>query len=805
EQGYTWSQLVDKHLYQGTTNEERKNGEEAISYLITMRDILDKALYKEAIEALFQNSANYTCRPEPKKRGPKNDLRGKQLEYYVFKIYDAVLMKDILEIDIVAPGSRDLTSDIDTTVCVHLLPAWNNKHQTELTWPAIFVNAGFNRNLQEYNISSLLQAFIVYHFNYLNIKLFGMTSSSNRDSNVYSKDDSDRAAYLKMYTDSKDKTAYLIDAEHLSLLTDKDKNKRGQKYTDVLAKAHYETTFADFKQRKERYELAASLYSLREYYDQDDASWNSFVGGFEYHQLNAPNDGKLFDNIVIPAADRTETWYKQSQEWANNLLTETETIQAQLFETEDEVCQDERGQSEEVLGFTLQPDTFRNEYRQACNIQKGQTLTDNQQEDERIYAHHYLYALMLTRTAMIERELDILQGDEATAGSLLHAKAEVMKAYEAAKETKDKWEDDKKELEKKRKKEEDYRKQAQPDNKKFRRLQQNTKHLEQDCNEAYEEASNALKVYLAAIKAYDNLLHHYSLAVNQLQLARIKSNFYAHEAYINFSALYHTVHWQQAGGELSIMRRHVNLCSVLQQIGFRLLHAKQYQAAAKDMQGYAKALKWGEMLYRVAKYEQRAADSFYGLEKWSEDKVINIDVLDKTSILYRLKPETGINADTFLEEQKAKVFYRLLNRGVRLVKEVKKDEGVLPQDKPKKALKIVLNDYLTSRKKTEYTSDDVIKMAFENNDSTWKNGDGKPLQEFLRWLEHVDIQMFKEAIYQMVFMTFEQKLEVKSRAAQSSDTPSSNVRLWGHLFNNIVPINIIQKVQTESITEQKTP
>ena len=139
EQGKTWEKLLQTHVFDSElTQEQRVEGEAVMNALIERRDRLDYQTYKEAIKALFPK-ADYHI--DARLDGtPQENAWGFKLKYFWFDVY--VGEKSLpsmtnsetpcVRIKVAAPGSRELTSDIDATVSVHCL---DHELLKEVKWP----------------------------------------------------------------------------------------------------------------------------------------------------------------------------------------------------------------------------------------------------------------------------------------------------------------------------------------------------------------------------------------------------------------------------------------------------------------------------------------------------------------------------------------------------------------------------------------------------------------------------------------------------------------------------------------------
>ena len=281
-------------------------------------------------------------------------------------------------------------------------------------------------------------------------------------------------------------------------------------------------------------------------------------------------------------------------------------------------------------------------------------------------------------------------------------------------------------------------------------------------NKGIEEKKTTLAELREAVptlcQAHDYLEKVKSLATawNQLQEAQIRANLFANEAYINYSALYHTVHWQQSGDtDLRIDRRQVVMGSLLQQIGFRLLHAKAFRQVG---------LSEGAILYRVAKYEQRMADMFYGdSTHWFGDRLFKPSP-EEDVILRRLKSQ--VKADRFNDH-----LFPLLNRGTRLIRAVKKNIEIAPADKARKAYLLAFRDYLHRIRNIR----DADTMQEEDIEALLSVHEIR----FKTWLAELDNNVLLDTAQKIILETVSAKLA----AAEPTSANTNSVNIWGHEFH----------------------
>ncbi|MFN7098271.1 MAG: hypothetical protein ACK4PR_12055, partial [Gammaproteobacteria bacterium] len=263
-------------------------------------------------------------------------------------------------------------------------------------------------------------------------------------------------------------------------------------------------------------------------------------------------------------------------------------------------------------------------------------------------------------------------------------------------------------------------------------------------------------------RGYCDCLRELSQALLAQQKAIIISCLFAHEAYINYGAVYHTVEWQQsANTDLRIDRRLIVLGSLLQQIGFRLLHAKHYAEQGAPI---------NEVSYRVSKYEQRIADMIWGPQlRWFDD-----EFFDKTrtqNVLSRLKPLYPINPNVFNEK-----LYILLNRGIKLVK-IKKDNNIQVYEKGEKAFFECLKHYLTEEEGMPIHSmndQDILALC-----TAERKG------RLMYRLTRLDSKQLTNVVQKIILLVLEVKLDVATDKWSKTKHTPNNILLWGQPFKAI--------------------
>lgn len=280
DNGYSWRRVLQESLFnpaaaQGPVWPQRS----ALEILIQKRDKLDERLFKEAVCKLFpERDANryivhsVIVRREEKLHPVNPDI---SLVYYTCCVYrgqvsetdSEKVLKETphIEITIKAPGSRDLTSDIDTTISVQLVkPTHVNFDQ--VAWPIFCQDAVRDGKA---DIEFLIQCAVIHYFNEANRFHFQMTAGEHRDSNVYADGFMNSRGYPKH--------------RDIPLLP-------GAIQEDVLKRM-----VTQCRQQQQQLELAASLVSLREYFSKTGKVWNTFKLKITTPWNNRHRDPELAD------------------------------------------------------------------------------------------------------------------------------------------------------------------------------------------------------------------------------------------------------------------------------------------------------------------------------------------------------------------------------------------------------------------------------------------------------------------------------------------------------------------------------
>jgi len=248
--GLEWGQIVDQFVRHPSV--EKKTGADpkiAMEQLIAYRDGLDFDLYTETVRDLF--ASNYFeikvvedgTLKYGKEGHPEFDKKWYRIEIYNVLNDSSGRSHDpnssCCQITIKAPGSRNLTSDIDTSISVEGI-----KHLKLAHLPG-----SLTRNGIDYN--GALKIEVIKGFNEKSQARHKMTSSLNRDSNAYI--DGFMADYAK-FNDNLDEHQIAVNGKAVISNT--------------------KEFYAEHKKIKHQYELAASLISLR--FALGDSGWKQF-------------------------------------------------------------------------------------------------------------------------------------------------------------------------------------------------------------------------------------------------------------------------------------------------------------------------------------------------------------------------------------------------------------------------------------------------------------------------------------------------------------------------------------------------
>ncbi len=593
QENYTWRDILNSHVFDHTIpSNEREGSEFIVQKLKRARDGADRTLYMKAIQRVFgddkltDDRKCFSYQERENKSAPKNDLTGFKLEYYDVEIWDKRKKgSPILTVSVVAPGSRDLTSDID--ISLKIVCHSEEGVRGKINWP---YELGETEQTKDADLEMLILAAIIFNFNKINCEDIGFTSAESRDTNIYIDGFMHDLAFIK-YPDF--------------IYVDGGNKKSGIEAIGKNKHKYYE----EYKNERQILELAASLVSLRQYYAENK-------DGFQ----------KIFSDHVATSINPLGLNQANFEEIMKKVATEVENLY-QYQQTQILAYKNAANLKKDYLNYCSQA-------MQKVITEQSILIKSDRGNDFDIYVNNILYSSHLLEVAKI-RKL-IKDSDFKKTESHLVDLNKLLIDF-------------------------DTRLNAARLNLTLPDMQGARSAIEEQLKKLeIEKADFYSKKFIPALEKFYVESKELSRLLGLQQRALIKAHLFAVEAYINYSAPYHTVLWQQSGKDnLHIDRRRVVLCSVLQQIGFRLLHAKHYRSLGMNE---------GEILYRVAKYGQRVADVLFGdKKKWFGD--IEFTINDNSPILIRFKPmhEHALKAKIFSSK-----FYNLINLHTALVRDIKK-------------------------------------------------------------------------------------------------------------------------------------
>jgi len=259
--------------------------------LVEYRDILDYAIYRRAVETIFPLT-HYEITTELKEHIEATQEGCYQFlsTGYTFMVYHRADIsspsRPCCEIKIEAPGSRTLTSDIDTSIYV------NGADTLDLT----YADSHVKDKGPDYN--GRVRNQVIAHFYHLSEELHHMTSSESRDSNAYMD---------KVTEDEKEHPKFNFTESTNPSIHSKPFLQDNQFYANHKLIKHYQ-------------EQAASLVSLRQALTLEE--WKIFKQD-AIAQLQ-----KTFTFIYHSIADKShlENCFKAAQTDIINIFTLVETL-----------------------------------------------------------------------------------------------------------------------------------------------------------------------------------------------------------------------------------------------------------------------------------------------------------------------------------------------------------------------------------------------------------------------------------------------------------------------------------------------
>lgn len=557
QSGNNWKSIQDKLVM--TKYEDEKlsiNAKNDMAALVRYRDLLDFEIYRQAAEKLFP-CEHYNLEPRTNGQVEKKDGEYHyKSEWHEFVITSRSLAASpwgqcVIRID--APGSRKLTSDIDTSIYTKFV----HQENFDFTHVADRVKKGIDK-------ASRITNGIIDGFYLISEEIHNVTSSQSRNSNAYV-------------------DTLVADAGDYSKFTSNEENNPKIGEISLFTNEEYIELFKEYKSNKTILERAASLFSLKNSFSNNE-KWNSFK-----MQVNNASQEIVEEHI-------------KDDEKKRIFLAEVKKNNELMFEMVENLC----GKHQELLERKIL-EIDKTEYATnspflQCGNEKGY------KKDIEIAAMNRLYVEQLEKIADIRDKVIGLEKENKGYIEDLRARKPILEQENAKLK---KWEEElitykeDKELQS------------------FLAIKCN-KCVE--LNKEYEERKSILK---------NNLIEIAKLK-NAKQELLIVANTFANEAYVNRSAVYHVVKGMQKKEKINLTE-HTLLCSALQQVGFKLLYSQEQIDSRKPLE---------EVAYLTAKYGYRIFNLiFTGLDDVSDREweiLKKGNAIDKFKLFNHLKSEPTI-------------------------------------------------------------------------------------------------------------------------------------------------------------------
>ncbi len=710
-----WEGIKASYLEAGQDRHEAGIHQGSLKALVKYRDLIDFRLYRQAVEAIFPNyrlDAKIDGRIEEQDGHPRFVT-----SWYKFIVKPGLQLPQAGRentseccIHINAPGSRNLTSDIDTSVVTQF---------SENTNKASFIlhaDARVKDNGPDYE-SRITNAMIDNFYN-LSEREFGLTSGEHRDSNVY--------------VDLQDDYPKFRDDEERNPEVNGQRLFKAEELAEKLAK---------WKLEKHRLELAASLFSLR--VALEEKGWIDFKnqvettiqGGCDLCLMSdLPSDGKLKSGKMYLEKQEKQLKYtviNPKGETVEALLdiSVTGSLTREFLDSKKSAILDitsKRGHTLQGSAEHLQDGADEGEEKAAAYVKT--TLEDLRavfKQTERFFEiyHHRLTAKKAELTATRQNQASNLSKEaqekdlEVAALNCLYVEAleemttvngEILNLRKANQTLIEGVQSLYETLEEQAEKLEDYKKKPKLYKKEIDESERQYASLNKD----YESKLNSLR---------ENYLKIASKEIEKLEL-RYQSHTFANEAYVCRSAVYHVVTGNQQRGIVAITEQTL-LGSALQQIGFKLLHSHELTKRGRPIE---------EVAYRTAKYGHRVHELLF-----------KEAVTDK-QVQQALKPGNKLNLFSRLksEEMRKSAFTLFkveellcLNVEANIITQVKNNRGIPEGEKYQKTAELLAKSSEQSNELFLSIASKIVAgvylSKFERNHSLlWGgfNADSKNLQ-----------------------------------------------------------------------------
>ncbi|MBS4168376.1 hypothetical protein [Parachlamydia sp. AcF125] len=591
-----WETLKRKYVMDIQPGEPPLQATQQMQACIRDRDVVDYASYREAILRIFP--ANYFNLAAEIAGSIAKTAEGgytfTSVWYQFIVTQKTARLPTGLEssekclIAIKAPGSRKLTSDIDTSI------------HTLFKGKSSFFDCVAERiKVKGPDFEGRITNAVIEGFYSISEELFKMTSSSHRDSN----------AYLDTLAN---------DQENYPKFLNNEENNPSIQGARLFSDEEFTQKFKEYKHAKHVQEIAASLFSLRQSLEEEE--W------------------QVFKELV--------------KQVLSEILKElSETLPSELSEDSLEAhilpCQ------QDCDTIFQEVESFHNRH-QVVLEKKTQELRrldplPVREQDISIAALNRLYVEYLEKCATChEKILNLRKEKKPLIDQLGEEKAKLHKVKAV-----------------------------------LERLGG-----ESDDEDTQELIEKKQREYALAEKKYRQLqeaLHENLIRTAQLQVDyhrhQILASTFANEAYVCRSAVYHVVKGQSGVKDFSLSQQ-ILLGSALQQVGFKLLHTKEFLHKNKSPE---------EVAYYTAKYGQRLFNLvFNGRDAALNDVIIQYLAQGRIGkglpkFTYLKSEEVRGNAYPTLGQEEL----ALLNSQVKIIQHIKFNPHISDAEKPKKTLELI--------------------------------------------------------------------------------------------------------------------
>ncbi|MGD9152187.1 MAG: hypothetical protein PVG30_00805 [Gammaproteobacteria bacterium] len=475
---------------------------------------------------------------------------------------------------------------------------------------------------------NLIKNSVIKHFYQISKKICGISSSLSRDSNVYHDGFMEKLSVEGRVDDEQENQDYANYGKFLG------HEKFDKKNRMLRLGLRYKQLYQKQKRMKHQYEYAASLFSLRSYFGEKTKLWEKFKS------LSAKEIKSLLGEGVI---DKCISDFKEICRNVDDFYKEYKVS------LEKEISELKKDKSKIICS----------DFKKS----KRKMFSKIEEKDIEVLAMNKLYVEYLNEIPQLNEEINKLLSEEAKYISKIQESERILSDLNYSVKEFDEMTSEK------------------IKRGKFKNIISDTVTKRDTAKKTHEDNLEEYKKYLLKISDLQN----------KKQRALIKANMFANEAYVNRSAVIHVVKGLQSHDKGQTSKQ-VIVCSALQQIGLKLLHAKKQRK-----EGLCEAT----IAYKNDKYLSRVNHLFFNDDKevLNTDKLKNIVNNRKISSLGNKIMVLSLLSAKGKDKNKGAVKnrhfrydiydYYLLNSAVEMIRKVKKNENILYHNKNAAARKIL--------------------------------------------------------------------------------------------------------------------